>query len=122
MPLYILVFDDNSSFSGGDLKNTKWMEIPNKPIRSIFYSLPTGDMLCLSDFKRIYHYIEVTKDLSGERKGIVNFEFSHIFIEREKQILHYIIDLRKENVKWLSEDNTVIVKLNPIGWRNGEKI
>ena len=52
--LYHIVFEDNTTISAGSIEEPKWLDIPNKKIRSIFYSLPTGDMICLSGFKRIY--------------------------------------------------------------------
>lgn len=121
MNLFTLVFSDNSTFIGGDLKNTKWMAIPDKSIRSIFYSLPSGDILCLANFKRIYHYIEATEDIMGDQRGIVNLEFAHLLIERENKILHYKIDLKKYNVSWeiLDKEDKYVTSLNSVGWKKG---
>jgi hypothetical protein len=121
MNLFTLIFSDNSKFIGEDLKTTKWQEIPDKSIRSIFYSLPSGDMLCLANFKRIYHYIEVTEDITGGRRGIVNLEFSHLLIERENKILHYKINLKNNNINLeiLDKEDKYVNSLNPIGWKKG---
>lgn len=119
MFLYTIVFDDDSIFKGGDLQNTKWLEIPDKKIRSIFYSLPIENILCLTNFKRIYHYIEVTEDIIGDKKGIVNLECSHLLIERNNEIIHYKIDLKNSNilVEMLNINDKYILGLNPIGWK-----
>jgi len=124
MTLYTLVFSDGTTFNGGDLKTTKWMEIPNKPIRSIFYFLPSGDMLGISNFKRIYHYIEVTQDLMGEKKGQVQIEYTHLFVERNDKIIHYKIGQKKASISLeiLDKEDKLVKELNSVGWKNGQEI
>ena len=122
--LYTLIFVDNTIFDGGDLKTTKWMEVPDKLIRSMFYFLPSGDMLGISNFKRIYHYVEVAYDLMGDKKGILQVEYTHLFIEKKDKILHYKIGQRKTNISLeiLDKEDKIIKELNPIGWKNGQEI
>lgn len=122
MNLYTIIFKDTEKYSGGTLLETKWLNIPDKEISTIFYTLPTGDVLCLTHFKRIYHFVEATKDIMGKEKGKVKIEFTHLLLEREERILHYKIN--QINGFILYEDITnsdMINQLNPNGWKKGLK-
>ena len=123
MNLYHIVFEDNTSLSDGTLETPKWLEIPNKKIRSIFYSLPSGDLLCLSGFKRIYHYVEVATDLNGSESGKVKIEFTYLIIERNNKYIQYRINQINVGVEIniLTKESDYIKKLNPIGWKIGNE-
>jgi len=122
MSLYTLVFSDNSKYVGGNnYFKTKWLEIPDKQIRSIFYSLPSGDILCLTNFKKIYHYIDSTLDLSGKERGKTKVEYTYLLIERNNEVIQYKINIKTFDIKitkFNKEDN-YIKKLNPLGWKRG---
>ena len=121
MKLYTLLFADGTKYEGGNIQETKWKEIPNKPIKSIFYMLPTGDFLTLTNFKRIYHYVEVTCDLNARTKQPITHQSLNLLIERENKIISYTIDLQKVSVdiKVYDLEDAWIKKLNPIGWKRG---
>ena len=119
MPLFTLVFTDSSVFRGGDYNTTKWLDIPEKQIRSIFYSLPNGDNLALSGYEKYYHYLEVTTDLNGEKKGIKQFEYCYLIGKKENKYRIYKISFRTNNIEVIdtNENNEIIKNLNPIGWK-----
>jgi hypothetical protein len=119
-PLFQVVFNDNSTFNGGDYNNTLWLEISkDKKIRTLFYLLPTGDYLGLGGYERFYHYVECTEDLTGERKGIKNLEFDYIIGQKKDYTTVYQIDLKSGciDIKNLKNDDKFIKKLNPSFWR-----
>lgn len=120
MNLFTVIYEDNSVFKGGDLLNPNWLAIA-KPIHTLIYFLPSGDNLLFSNFKRIYHCVDGTKDIMGENKGKLQIEYTHIFIERNEKITYYKIDLRQKNieVKDLELNNELVLSLNKIGWKNG---
>jgi hypothetical protein len=119
MNLYTIVFDDSSIYKGGDLRQPKWLEIPDKKIRSIFYQLPLGDNLVLSGYDKYYHYVEVTSDITGEKKGEVQLEFAYSIGKNRKECKLYKINLRtgQVEIKILEEKDKEISQLNPIGWK-----
>ena len=119
--LFQAVFIDGTIFEGGDYQNTKWMEIPNKKIRTLFYLLPTGDYLGLGGFKRIYQYIEILEDLNGPESGKIKIDFICLIIEKEDNYIQYKINHQTAGVEIniLKKDSDYIKKLNPIGWKNG---
>jgi hypothetical protein len=121
MNLYTIIFKDKEVFKGGTLETPNWINIPDKEISSIFYTLPTGDMLCLANFNRIYHFVEACKDITGKEKGKVKLEYTHILVDRNKKILHYKIDLQLHKIysEELDYNNSMILELNPIGWKKG---
>jgi len=120
MSLFTVIYKDKTIFKGGDLLNPEWLAI-SKPIHSIFYSLPSGDSLCLANFKRIYHFVEGCKDLMGKEKGKLQIEFSHLILERNNKFLHYKIDQKNNNVIFeeLNSDSKILKELNSLGWKNG---
>ena len=119
MNLYTIIFKDNTRFYGGDYKNTKWLEIPNKPIQSILYSIPFEKFIVLKDFDKYYHFIEVTMDLNGEKKGKNKLEYSYLIGKKDNNYTIHKINLQtgKVEVKEVEEKDKLIQQLNPIGWR-----
>jgi len=118
-PLFQVVYNDNSTFVGGDYQKTKWAEIPNKKIRTLFYLLPTGDYLGLGDYERFYHYIECTEDVTGDKAGIKNLEFDYIIGQKKDYTTVYQIDLKTGciDLKNIKNDDKFLTKLNPDFWR-----
>ena len=118
-PLFQVIFEDSSIFNGGDYQKTKWTEIPNKKIRTLFYLLPTGDYLGLGGCEKFYHFIECTEDLSGEKKGIKNLEFDYIIGQKKDYTTVYQIDLKNGcvNSKNIKNNDKFLTKLNPDFWK-----
>jgi hypothetical protein len=119
--LFTVVFEDNSVFVGGsDYKETKWKDIPDKKIRSIFYRIPTGDYLCLSGYEKYYHMVEVTMDLMGENKGKTILNLVKVFAKKGNNIRIYTINLiSNEDIKIENTDtgNELVKQLNPVYWK-----
>jgi len=118
-PLFIINFVDGESFIGGDYKNTKWKEIPNKKIKNIFYRLPNIDYLCLSGYEKYYHMIEATRDINIRSKERI--EYAYIMGKLEDKVIIYKIDLYK-NIGSIQRiivnyNNNYIQKLNQEGWK-----
>lgn len=121
-PIYSVIFEDQSRFVGGcTYKDTKWLAIPNKKIKTIFYKLPYGTHLCLSNFDKFYHMVEATQDITGKNKGKTNIEFVHIMGKKEDKIIDYKIDVYNNigdiKVTKYKESDNYIVKLSNQGWR-----
>jgi hypothetical protein len=67
--LYQVRFLDNTVFNGGEIHtNSKWKEIPIKPIKQITFCLPDGNLLTLRDYEEYNHFYEATKDFFGSSK------------------------------------------------------
>ena len=124
-PLFIIKFTDGAEFIGGDLINTKWRQIPDKSIVKISYLLPNGKYLELSNFKRIYQYIEATNDLTGENAGKVNIEFSYLLVQKGDTIRQYKINRKTgyiDDVSYFNVNNDYINRLNPDYWKRGSNV
>ena len=119
MNLFTIIFEDNTVFWGGDIENTKWLEIPDKKIRTIFYFLPLGDCIGASNYDKYYHFVEVCEDLNGEKKGIKQLEYANLICKKEQQYKLYKINLKtgQIEIKFLEEKDKMIQQLNPIGWK-----
>jgi len=118
-PLFQAVFEDNSIFLGGDYEKTKWVEMPPKKIRTLFYLLPTGDYIGLGGYDKYYHMVEVVKDLNGPKAGIKSLEFAYIIGQKKDNTIIYQIDLKIGciNIKTIKNDDKFLEKLNPTFWR-----
>lgn len=118
--LYTIVFEDKSVFAGGNLEETKWQEIPDKKISSIFYSLPFGGVLLLSKYEKYYHFVEATKDINVKNSK-VKLEYTYIIGKKDRQYLINKISLINGSIErsLVDEKDKLISQLNPIGWKNG---
>jgi len=109
-PLFTVIFKDNTHFQGGtDYSDTKWLSIPSdKPIKRIFYKLPNDDYICLDNYDNYFHMIEVTRDLNGKRKGIVNIEYAYIIGLKGEKVTSYRITLiNKKQERYQLSDITI---------------
>ena len=117
--LFTIIFKDSSSFLGGTFQETKWADIPNKPIKRIIYNLQTGDNLVLNGYDKFFHMIEATTNLSGKDKGITKLEYAYIMGRRNKIVICYKINLKTGNIerKIFDEEDNFVKKLNENGWK-----
>ncbi len=130
--LYTVEFNDGTSFEGGTIFDTKWLNIPNKKIKRIFYRLPGGNFLCLKDYEKYFHMIEAVKDITGKDKGKVKLEYAYIMGKRGRVVTSYRIALFSQischhgdsryrqgdiTVREFNIDDDKIKKLNSKGWK-----
>ncbi len=125
--LYYIIFEDNSKFYGGNIHNTKWLKIPNKKIKRLFYNLPDGNCLCFDKYEKYFHMIEAVKDLNGKNRGKQIIEYAYIMGKRNNTVVSYRITLfNKPNNKYKIGDivrrefdvnDRKITGLNPEGWK-----
>lgn len=121
MSLYKIIFEDNSTFLGGNLEQPKWLEIPDKKIKKLIYRLPNGKKIILENQDAYYHFIEVCYDIMGRKKGQKQLEYAYLIAKKDTTYKMYKIDLRTKQIetKILDELNEWINSLNPIGWKKG---
>lgn len=113
--MYKIIFEDNSEFLGGDFENSRWKEIPNKPIKKIEYPL-INKLVILENFQAYNHLIEKIQSIDG-RKYITK-----IFLIGKKDNEVTIIQC-----DFLKKDLTTYKKLfgkeyygkSTIGWKLG---
>lgn len=119
--IYTVVFEDETTFIGGNnYFETKWIEIPNKKIKRLFYRLPGGDYLCLAKYDKYFHMVEATKDLNGENKGEAKLNCIYLFGQKNNQIVRYKIDLLnlgRFEKRILDINDKQIKGLNPNNWK-----
>lgn len=127
-PIFSIIFNDGSHFTGGtNYFDTKWLEIPNKKIKRIFYKLPTDDYICLDGYDKYFHMVEALKDITGIDRGIIKLQYVYIMGKKNDEVTSYRITLfNDKNDKFRIGDITVrkfnildskIKKLNSDNWR-----
>jgi len=121
--LYTVIFNDKSSFIGGTFSETKWLDIPNKSIKRIIYSLPNGDNLVLNGYLKYFHMCEAVTDLSGKNKGKTKLEFDYIMGKKDGIVTCYKININTKNIEKIlyKEEDKFIEGLNKQGWIGKEK-
>ena len=119
--LFTVIFEDGSAFMGGTLMDTKWLEIPNKKIKRLFYRLPHGDYICLPGYEKYYHFVEATTDLTGKNKGKVILHFAYVMGRIKDNVIIYKISLKNTNNYIMRDKKNIndewIQKLNINGWK-----
>jgi hypothetical protein len=116
--LYHIIFKDGTQYEGGNITNTKWLDIPkDKKIDKLFYLLPSGDYLFLHNYDKYYQYIEVTKDLNGDNKGNINIEAIYVLGKRKSEVTIYKVVGDYIETTRCNENDEQIIKLNLEGWR-----
>ena len=102
-PLFSVIFEDGTHFIGGNSYfETKWLEIPIKPIKRIFYRLPGGDYLSLGkeNYDKYFHMVEMPIDwakISLNKVEMLNpkkiIEYAYIMGRRGDKVISYRITL-----------------------------
>lgn len=118
--LFTVIFEDNTSFNGGDdYFDTKWLEIPKKKIRTIFYRMPIGDLLCLTNYDSYCHYVEGTHDLNGEKAGETVVAYDYLLARLGNKVVEYKMNVKncKIDINTYEISNERISKLNKDFWR-----
>ncbi len=116
--LYTIIFSDSTTYKGGSLANTGWLDIPNKPIKRIIYNL-SGDNLVLNGYDSYYHCIEGTTDINIKSKQSTKIEFTYLLGLKNEIITCYRINIETGNIekKIYKETDKFILDLNKIGWK-----
>lgn len=126
--LYSVIFEDKSCFVGGtDYENTKWLEIPQKKIKRLFYRLPSGDYLILDGYDKYYHMVEALKDITGIERGKIKLQYAYIMGKKDNKVVSYRITLFNKPTdryktgdivkREFEADSKLITELNSIGWK-----
>lgn len=125
-PLFTIIFEDDTKFVGGvDYLETRWLAIPHKQIRKIFYRLSDGNHLCLGGYDKYYHIVEVVKYLSGEKKGQDVIQCAYIMGKKGDIVTSYRINLIQTDKHGIGDitrrefdvSSKFIQGLNSKGWR-----
>jgi len=119
-PLFIVLFADNDIYCGKKTyEDCGWREIDNKPIKKIFFLLPTGDYMILADYDSYGRYTECTQIIAGNNAGKTQIEFIHVLGKRNGKIVEYKIHVLSGDVKvrLFDEENSYIKGLNTEIWK-----
>ena len=119
IPIYTVIFEDKTIFTGGvDYFTTKWLEIPNKKIKHMFYTLPTHDQLLLAGYEQYYHIVEAIKVINKPSNNVPTILYTYILGKVGNKINSYRMKHSTGDIsrKLFDINDEWIVKLNPIGW------
>lgn len=67
IPLYKLIFGDNTEYIGGHILTPKWRESPDKAIFVFKLRLPSGDFLYLNNYEEYNFFVEVIANIYGAK-------------------------------------------------------
>lgn len=104
--MYKIIFEDSTEFQGGIPINSKWNNMPDKPIQSIEYSL-LNKKIILTNYEAYNHLVErATIFLNNEQKEII----AKVILMAKKDNLVYLVifdfiknDVYLQNVEFEKE-------------------
>lgn len=110
--IYKILFEDGTYFEGGTWENSKWNEIPDKPIRVIAYQ-----KLILENFEAYNHLVEhvvgINQPLEGIRKTILMVAYG-------KKVYKFTFDfIKKQIIKSEEEMGKEYNGTTTTGWKKG---
>ena len=132
--IYKVIFLDGTIFeSGNSYYDTKWKEIPDKPIKQIIFSLPDNNLLTMRNYESYNNFLEATQDfygINGLKKGKLKLCYQHIRGRQGNKIISYRIslfqtkdskfkvgDITRREFEWGKDDNGTPSN----GWKKGIK-
>lgn len=115
--MYLVYLEDNSVFDCGTLHNSKWNEIPDKPITKLVYFIG-GRKITLENYEQYNHLLERTKILNKE--GLERITKVILLGKKGNKIDRIIFNLienkiKPEEVDWRKE----YYDSPTTGWKNG---
>lgn len=136
--MYKVTFEDGTTFDGGDPINSRWDELPNKPIQSLEYWVTPvkreGGMILaekeirfrFSDFEEYNHCVERVRGVNNTIDRINKV----IVMGRVKKIVYQIVfDLNEGRLfqmvaPWGQEYSPQVRLLDGVfaGWENGKPL
>ena len=89
--MYSIIFEDKNIFKGGEPNDSKWSDIPNKPIKKIEYKYK-GKTVILAGYSSYCHIVKRGSALIGNFSGILEV----LMMARDnKRSQIFIWDLKK---------------------------
>jgi len=94
-PLFQVIFKDGTNYVGNkSYRETGWLQIPfKKPIKRLFYLLPSEDYLCLDGYTNYFRMSEAVKVLTGKSRGQDILKYDYIMALKNGIITSYRITL-----------------------------
>lgn len=118
MSNYTIIFTDNSVFKGGDINNSLWNTMPNKPILKLIYKI-LDKTITLENYESYNHLVEHISFLQNNKKMITKVI---LMVKKGNDVMKLICDLTKNKIY---PDVAVIGKEyqgKPVtGWKLGIK-
>ena len=117
--LFTIIFNELTTYTGGDYSNSGWLDVPNKSIKRIIYNLPNGDNLILNGGDSYFFMTEGVTDVNKKTKQPTKVEFTYLMKRKNEIITCYKIDVKTSNIekKIYKETDKFIKGLNKIGWK-----
>lgn len=84
--MYKIIFNDDTEFIGGEYNNSKWNEIPNKPIKKISYNL-LNHTIIFEEYEAYNHLVEKIQFILNNNQTAI----SKIFLMAKKNNIVYTI-------------------------------
>lgn len=112
--MYKIIYEDESTFvAGKDLENSKWNEMPDKPIRRIEYTL-LNRTLILENYEEYNHLVMKASVLFSKLSGVIKV----ILVTKEKENINkFTFNLLTNQI--ILDENCEDKKSSSTGWKKG---
>lgn len=132
--MYIVTFEDGTTFEGGEPVNSRWDDLPNKPIKSLLYMVTpvinhqaqTPIKYSFTDFEEYNHCVERVR---GVNNSIDRIDKVIVMGRVKARVYQVVFDLKEGNVYqlvtvWGEEYSPQVRMLDGefAGWLNGKPL
>ena len=115
--MYTIYFKDKTKWKGGDLTDSKWNDMPNKPIFKIEYNL-LDRLISISGFEKYNHIIEHIS-IFNKKKLISKTILMGL---KDNKIYNFVFDIYKNKISYDNvEVNKEYLGKKTTGWKTGIK-
>jgi len=114
---YKVIFIDGAEFQGGEVENSKWNEMPDKPIKTIEYTLGIQTIV-MTNYEAYNHIVERVQIVNKESK--TNISKLILMLKKGDDVLNFIYDYKKNKFyPEISEYGKEYNKKPVNGWKTG---
>lgn len=94
--MYTVIFKDLSTFKGGEITDSKWNDMPDKPIASIIYKLDNGQTITLEGYNAYNHIVERAVIVT---KGLYTTKL-FLMAKKDNDVLLLIYDCKRQRLDY----------------------
>lgn len=113
--MYTLTFQNGECWIGGEPDNSKWNEIPDKPIKKIEYKISDNEII-FENYDAYNHLVERIKTFDGRNKII------KIYVMAKKDTSAYIFEFdlfKREVISRIANFGNEYYGKATTGWKTG---
>jgi hypothetical protein len=123
--MYTITFVDGTTFEGGNPQDSKWDEIPKKPIKSVLYSITPFMQYLFKNFEAYNHCVERVRGVNMSYAaitkviimGLTKNRVYQIILDKDGSVYQTVVAYGKEYSPYSKQIDGKFA-----GWDNGKPL